>query len=73
MEGIGNTNHRIGRKIKRRRHRITKKPHNPGKTIRNQFVQHNILGVFLPDCCACSFNYHVFFLSFFLGFMGEYK
>ena len=41
MEGMGNTNKLIGRIIKRRRHRITKKPHSPGKTIKNQFIQLN--------------------------------
>lgn len=51
MEGMGITNKGIVSVIRKRQLRITKKPHFLGKTVRNQYIQPNIAGLFVSYLC----------------------
>jgi hypothetical protein len=51
MEGMGNTKKDIVRTIRKKQHRIQKKPHFRGKTIRNQSILPNNIGLFLSYLC----------------------
>lgn len=51
MEGMGNTKKGIVRTIRKKQHRILKKPHFLGKTIRSQSILPNNIGLSLSYLC----------------------